>query len=66
MAWLPELILILIGEVMWYVPKSNFTASAQATIMYNNLEYHTFKSTATSVRDQWINSSRPSDAYTRR
>ena len=26
---------ILIGKVMWHSPESNFTASAQATVLYD-------------------------------
>ena len=35
--WLP------IREVLWHSPRINFTSSAPATILYNNLERYVFK-----------------------
>ena len=44
---LPEPMLIsLIGEIMWHSPESNFTASAQATILYHEFKNDVFKITA--------------------
>ena len=41
-------------EVLWYLPMSNFMASAQTTILYNGFEYHTFDITATSPMGKWF------------
>ena len=57
---------ILISEVLWHSPSSNFlTASAQATVLHNEFENYTFEITAPSPRDQWVNSLWPSDAIWR-
>ena len=58
---------MLINEVPWYSPQSNFTVSAQVTILYNEFENYIFKmtTTATCPRGQWVNSLRPTDAYMR-
>ena len=40
----------LISEVLWHSLKSNFTANAQATILYDKFENHTFPITATSPK----------------
>ena len=45
----------LISEALWHSPESNFTVSAQAIIQCNEFENYTFKITATSPRDQWVN-----------
>ena len=52
---LPEPMLIFISKVLWHSPESNFTVSGQATILYNELKYHTFKIIATSFKDKWVN-----------
>ena len=36
---------LLISEVLWHSPESNFTANAQASILHNEFEDHTFKIT---------------------
>ena len=46
--------LLLIREVLWHSPESNFTASAQAAILYNVSKNYTFKITAISPRVQWV------------
>ena len=33
---------LLISEVLWHFPESNFTASAQATMLHNKFENYTF------------------------
>ena len=40
---------------MWHSHESNFTAIAQITLLYNEPENNTFKSTGTSTRSQWVN-----------
>ena len=47
-----------ISEVLWHSPESNFTVSAQATILHNEFE-NIFKSIATTPRCQWVNTLRP-------
>ena len=47
----------LISEVLWCSPESNFTMSAQATILHN--ENYTFIISVTSPRGQWVNIMRP-------
>ena len=43
---------------------SNLTASVLATILYDEFEnYYTLKIIAKSLRGQWVDSLRPSDAY---
>ena len=42
-------------QALRHSPRSNFKTSAQATILYNKFENYTFKLTATSPGDQWIN-----------
>ena len=42
---------LLITDVLCYSSESN----AQATILYNQLENHTFKSNAISPQGQWVN-----------
>ena len=49
---------------MWHSTESNFAASDQAAILYNEFEKYTFI-TALSSRGQWVNSLRPRDAYMR-
>ena len=44
---LPEPIFTSTREVLWYLPESNFTGGAQATILYNEFVNYTFKITAT-------------------
>ena len=39
-------------EVLWNSPESNFTASAQGAILYNEFEDFTVKHTVISPRDQ--------------
>ena len=43
-----------VGEVLWHSPESNFSETAQATILYYAFEKFTFEITATSPRDQWV------------
>ena len=45
---------LLISEVLWHSPESNFKLSAQATILYNEFENYTFEITATYFRGQRI------------
>ena len=40
---------------MWDSPESNFTASAQATALYNKFEKNNFKDIATSPSCQRVN-----------
>ena len=44
----------LIGEFLWHSAESNFTASAQAAILYNEFDNYIFKLTATSPRSQLV------------
>ena len=46
---------LLIREVLWQSPESNFTVSAEAAILCDEFENYTFKITATSLRGQWVN-----------
>ena len=46
--------LISISEVLWHLPESNFTASGQTTILYNEFESYIFTITTTSPRGQWV------------
>ena len=41
---------LLVREVLWHSPESNFTMSDQVTILYNEFENHTFKIIATPPR----------------
>ena len=45
----------LIDVVMCHLPQSDFSVSAQATILYNKFENYIFKNTSTSPRGQWVN-----------
>ena len=45
----------LISQVLWHSYESNFTSSVQATILYNEPEYHTFSTIVTSTGGQWVN-----------
>ena len=45
---------LLISEVLWHSPVSNFASSIQATIPYNEFENYTFKINAASLRGQWV------------
>ena len=45
----------LIKCVVWHSPKNNLTLSIQDTILCNEFNHCTFKITATSPRDQWVN-----------
>ena len=45
---------LLITELLWDSPESNFTVSVQASILYNELEIYTFESIAASPRGQWV------------
>ena len=47
--------LLYITEVLWQPPESNFTASAQATILRNEFENFTSKIIVGSSRGQWVN-----------
>ena len=47
---------LLISEILWYSPKSNFIARGRAIIFYNEFNNHTFKITDTSPIGQWVNS----------
>ena len=51
---------LIISEVLWHSPESNFTAIAQGTILYNELYYYcyAFRNAATHPRGQWVNSDR--------
>ena len=42
------------NKVLWNPAGSNFTATAQATILCNEFENYTFKIIATSLTDQWV------------
>ena len=44
---------LMTNKAPWHSPKSYFTASDQATALYNKFENHTFKIKATSPRGQW-------------
>ena len=46
---------VLISEVLWHSPKSNFRASARASVLYGEFENHTFNIFATTPRGQWAN-----------
>ena len=46
--------LFLISEIQWHSPASNFTGSAEDTILYNESENYTFKFTTLSPRGQWV------------
>ena len=46
---------LLISEVLWHSPESNFTVSAQASYLYNQLENYIYKITATFPTAQWVN-----------
>ena len=46
-------------EAMWHSPESNFTVSAQATILYNEFENHTFEIAATSPSGHWVEGPAP-------
>ena len=49
----------------WHSPKSNFTVSAQVSIMYNEFrENYNFEIIATSLKFQWVISSLLSDQMT--
>ena len=50
---------LLMSEVLWHSFESNFTASAQGTLLYNEFKNFTFKIPATSPRGQWVNSQKP-------
>ena len=50
---------LLMSEVLWHSSESNFTASTQGTILYNEFKNFTFKIPATSPRGQWVNSQKP-------
>ena len=41
---------LLISEVLWHSPESNFTASTQATVLYHEIENYTSRIAATSPR----------------
>ena len=45
---------ILISDVLWDSPESNFTVSAQASILHNELENYNFGITVTFPWDQWV------------
>ena len=45
---------LLITEVLRHSPKSNFTASAQATILYNEFENYMFEIITTFPKGQWV------------
>ena len=45
---------LLVSEVFWHSPDSNFTTSAQAINLYNMLENDTFKIIPTSPNGQWV------------
>ena len=44
-----------ICEILWHSHVSNFTVSAQATILYDDFENDTFKSTAISPKVHSVN-----------
>ena len=48
---------LIISEVLWGSPASNFTMSPHATPLWNEFEPDTFKITVTSPRVQWVNPS---------
>ena len=45
---------LIISEVLHHSPE-NFTASAPATILHNQFENYSFKTTATFPRGRWVN-----------
>ena len=45
---------LLISEVLWHSPLSNFTVSDEATILYNEFDHYTLLTTP-SPRHQWVN-----------
>ena len=45
---------LLICEVLWHSPESDFILSASIATLYDDFENYTFKITATSHRNQWI------------
>ena len=46
---------LIIREVVWHSHESNFTGNVQDIYPWYEFEYHQFKNTATSPRDQWVN-----------
>ena len=52
---LPKKCWFLIIEIPWHSPDRNFTAGAQATILYNKFENDVFKTTATFSRVNALN-----------
>ena len=50
---------LLIINFLWHPHESNFMASTQATILYNDFENCIFRISATSPRGKWVNSLRP-------
>ena len=46
---------LIISAVLWHSTLSNLTVSAWALIRYNEFHKYTFKITAISPRDQWVN-----------
>ena len=46
---------LLIREVLWLSPESNFKGTAKATFRYNKSENYTFKITVICPRGQWVN-----------
>ena len=45
---------LLIRQVQWHSLGSNFTVSAQTSILYNEFENYSFAIIATSRRGQWV------------
>ena len=45
---------LILSEVLWHSPEINFTASAQATILHNEVDNYTLEITGTSPRGQWV------------
>ena len=45
---------LLISEALWHSSESSFTTRIQATILCQKFGNNTFKITATSPRDQWV------------
>ena len=56
---------LIIKAVLWHSPEGNFTRSAHELKSIACVRNYPFKSTTTSPRGQWVNSSPPSAAYMR-
>ena len=48
-------LLHFISKILYHLPVSNFTLSAQTTILHNEFENYNSRTIATSPRGQWVN-----------